>query len=86
MQRIEVVVDGAAYETWSGDEAEAEELRIRILEGAVAGTTVRVEILRAQGEELVSEGTLVLRLGNASAVAVRVLPDDRSGAAMGISR
>lgn len=86
MQRIEAVVDGVPYETWVANESEAALLRTRLLEGAEAGSTMRVEIHQAQGDDLVPEGTLVLRLGNASTVAVRVLPDDRTGAAMGISR
>jgi hypothetical protein len=86
MQRVQVVVDGAEVETWVADEADASEVRIRILEAADAGATIRLDVLRAQGEELLTDGTLVLRLGNASTVLVRVLPDDRTGAAMGISR
>ena len=86
MQRIEAVVDGVQYETWVANESEAALVRTRLLEGAEAGSTIRVEIHQAQGDDLVPEGTLVLRLGNASTVSVRVLPDDRTGAAMGISR
>ncbi|MCU0282586.1 MAG: hypothetical protein MUD13_01610 [Candidatus Nanopelagicales bacterium] len=86
MQRVEVVVDGVAIETWAADEAAASEVRIRVLEAAEAGATIRLDVLRAQGEELLADGTLVLRMGNVSTVVVRVLPDDRTGAAMGISR
>jgi uncharacterized membrane protein len=83
MQRIEIVVDGNRYETWVADESEATRERIRILEGAEAGSTIRLDI---RSDELVSESTLVLRLGSASTVAIRVFPDDRTGAAMTISR
>ena len=86
MQRIEVVVDGVPYETWIADAPAAEQERVRILEGAEAGSTIRFDLRRAQGDDLVSEGTVVLRFGGASTVAVRVLPDDRTGAAMGLSR
>ena len=85
MQRIEVSVDGTGYETWVADQAAASELRDRILEAAELGATVTMDIERAQGDELVTDGTLVLRLGSAASVAVRVLPDDRTGGAMGIS-
>jgi hypothetical protein len=86
MQRVEVVVDGVAVETWTADEAEASELRIRVLEAAEGGATIRLDVMRARGEELLADGTLVLRMGNVGTVLVRVLPDDRTGAAMGISR
>jgi hypothetical protein len=86
MQRVEVMVDGTVFETWTADEADAARLRISVLEAAETGSTIRVDVRRAEGAELVPEATLVLRLGAATTVAVRVLPDDRTGAAMGISR
>ena len=86
MQRIEVSVDGTGYETWVADQAAASELRDRILEAAELGATVTLDIERAQGDELVTDGTLVLRLGSAASVAVRVFADDRTGGAMGISQ
>lgn len=86
MHRVEVVVDSSAYETWTADEPTAADLRIRVLEAAEAGAAIRLEIQTAMGDDLVHQGTVVLRLGNATTVAVRVLPDDRTGAAMGISR
>jgi hypothetical protein len=79
MQRVVIVIDGVPIETWAGDEAAASEVRIRVLEAAEAGATIRLDVLRPQGEQLIGDGTLVLRMGNASTVVVRVLPDDRAG-------
>ena len=84
MKRIEIAVDGTGYQTWA-DDAAAEALRTRVLAAARSGRTLTVEIETANGAELVSEGTLVLRLGSASSVAVRIFADDRTGGAMGIS-
>jgi hypothetical protein len=86
MQRVEVVVDGVPVETWVASEGEAVELAEKVLSAAEAGSTVRVEVMTANGAELIAAGTLVLRLGSARSIAVRTLPDDRTGSAMGISR
>lgn len=86
MQRVEVVVDGVPVETWVASEDEAAGLVEEVLAAAEAGSTVRIEVRTANDEELIAAGTLVLRLGSARSIAVRVLPDDRTGAAMGISR
>ena len=86
MHRIEIAVAGTGYETWVPDEAAAASLRERVLAAAEHGRTLTLDIVQAAGDDLVVEGTLVLRLGSAASVAVRVLPDDRTGAAMGISQ
>lgn len=86
MQRIEIVVDGAVFETWVPDEAGAAALRAEVLAAAHAGSTVQVAVRAAQGDALVDQGVLVLRLGAATALALRQFPDDRTGAAMGVSR
>lgn len=86
MKRVVVVVDGTGVQTWTADEQSAAELRIRLLEAAEAGSTIRVELLEAAGDRLESVGTAVLRFGQATTVQVSVLADDRTGAVMGISR
>ncbi len=85
MHRVEIAVDATGYETWVADESAASQLRARILGAAESGATVTLDIVRAQGDELVADGTLVLRMGSAASVAVRVRADDRTGGAMGIS-
>ena len=85
MHRIEVAVDGTGYQTWVASETAAAKLRSQILSAAESGATITVDIVEAVGDDLVTVGTLVLRLGSAASVAVRVVPDDRTGGAMGIS-
>ena len=86
MQRVEVVVDGVPVETWVASEAEAAALVDEVLAAAEAGSMVRIEVMTAGDDELIPAGTLVLRFRSARSIAVRMLPDDRTGAAMGISR
>jgi hypothetical protein len=86
MQRVEVVVDGVPVELWVPSEAAARTLADEVLAAAEAGAALRVDVMTAADEELVPAGTAVLRFGSARSIVVRVLPDDRTGAAMGISR
>ena len=84
MECVEVVVDGTPYQTWVA--RGAQELHDRLVRAAHDGATVTLTITEARGEELVDQGTLVLRLGAVSTLAIRLLGDTRTGAAMGVSQ
>ncbi len=84
MECVEVVVDGTAYQTWVADGAH--ELHDQLVQAAHDGAVVTLTMTEADGDELVDQGTLVLRLGSVSTLVVRLLGDPRTGAAMGISQ
>jgi hypothetical protein len=85
--RVHLGIDGTAVETIVATREEAEALVARVLKAARSGTSLRLTLHDAVGEDLVVRAEAVLRLGDATVVVTGFDETGPStGGAMGISR